>query len=598
MSDSEDSDDEQWSAGDFKDDEEDVEPNIGDLSAEGSEQKMSLAAWRQLTKLSSGSSSSSPFEEQQSSTARLDPTQPPLPLGVQETKDSSDEQWSGDDFKDDEQEVDPNYYPNIGDWSAEGTGQKMGLAGWRNTKKLSSGSSSSFEGQQSSPAKLAPTQLSPPLGVQETKDSSDEQWSGDDFKDDQKDFDPNYYPNIGDWGAEGTGQKMGLAGWRQLKKLSSGSSSSHFKEQQWSPAKMTPTQPPSSLGVQEPKGHYMQYMHGPGTYHEEDVPYPYQTKVGTSISKPRWPKSTEEDIPILRRMGLEIEYTNEGRLGGGCYGTVYRGKYGAFLNGIAGIKTGDLFAVKIIDFKKDMLVSDQPIPGTPDTGDSEEAKEMTESEKFIVTNAQHPRIVEVKMIFNMGEPKIHTFVEAPANTYVCYERVYIFMELSDGGTLSHWLPRRLKGMNPWLRIRLIRDLFDGLMFLHANNIVHGDIHDKNILLFQEEGRWVAKWTDFGSGCVSEAGNQYLYKRPISRDEYTIKLREDIFRMGHQFKEILALRKMGEPETQWEKQTLDQLWQLAEDIRIDRPYDIMPLYEKYKDALAGQQPLVEVHVQQD
>lgn len=401
--------------------------------------------------------------------------------------------------------------------------------------------------------------------------SSDEEWGANDFADEDQE-EQEVHTNFDDWGDESTPDRSLALEEQQF----------HTSSQRECPVSRGE---PSSLEqmqrVQEPIGHFMEGMHGRGTSHVgPDVEW-------KPIGEPNWPSNVEEDLPILSQLGLNIDYSTSGKLGKGGYGTV-------FLGSMERENSKQPFAVKIIDFKQvlQMTTTSYPSSGppkltTPPTGASDEIREMTETEKFIVTNTDHPNVVSVLMIINMGEPKIHTFKGAPTNTFVSTPRVYIFMELADGGSLAMWLPGN-RDMEPSLRISLIRDLFRGMKYLHDKNIVHGDVHNKNVLLFNPGSKLTAKWADFGSGFVSERGQQYVFKRPISANKFNEELAKDIFRLAFVLTDVLDMRDTGPSETPKEKQTLDELKRMAHEIPYHRQRDINKIYDNFRNVLDDNQ----------
>ncbi|KAL8689938.1 MAG: hypothetical protein Q9218_004500 [Villophora microphyllina] len=57
-------------------------------------------------------------------------------------------------------------------------------------------------------------------------------------------------------------------------------------------------------------------------------------------------------------------------------------------------------------------------------------------------------------------------------------------------------------------LRMILDVADGVCALHAYRLVHGDIHPKNILLFQDQGSVRAKIADLGT-CGAESASEFI-----------------------------------------------------------------------------------------
>jgi serine/threonine protein kinase len=104
----------------------------------------------------------------------------------------------------------------------------------------------------------------------------------------------------------------------------------------------------------------------------------------------------------------------------------------------------------------------------------------------IMSQLQHPYIVEVIFVTNIK-----------------YKRLYIFMEFADMGSLKD-LVQDLKDVSKIFSERqtqkFVNQLSSGLKYLHDRRISDGDIHWGNVLLFSKidpTGDLVAKWSDFG-----------------------------------------------------------------------------------------------------
>ena len=57
----------------------------------------------------------------------------------------------------------------------------------------------------------------------------------------------------------------------------------------------------------------------------------------------------------------------------------------------------------------------------------------------------------------------------------------------------------------------------GLKYLHDYGVVHRDMHTRNVLLFKENNKMVAQWTDFGLGVVIDK-NEFKFKPQVSEEE--------------------------------------------------------------------------------
>ena len=316
--------------------------------------------------------------------------------------------------------------------------------------------------------------------------------------------------------------------------------------------------------------------------------------------------SIEEDLPILAEVGFVIDYTPDAELGEGMYGVTYRGWYGRqaryLTSDTSAVRFGKPFAVKIIDFKRKLSSSPGASPlSAPTMGatgsELREVKEATETEKFIITQIEHPNVLSARYIFNMGEPRIHTFKGEPDAQYISHDRVYIIMDYADGGALNYWLRKYRNQMSAFTRIRFVRELFAGMMHLHELNIVHGDVHTGNILVFHYYGRAIPKWADYGQGFVSEAGKQYLYKQPVPQSTWIERATQDISDMGENIflESILSHRQKGKPESESEKITLDELTKMCVHIRGKRPQNIAELYEDFRQLLENPSPIDDIDI---
>ena len=108
-----------------------------------------------------------------------------------------------------------------------------------------------------------------------------------------------------------------------------------------------------------------------------------------------------------------------------------------------------MFAVKIIDF------------GSKPDSETMNAREMVETEKYILTNASHRNITSIRMIINMGNMEAFPFKNDPSLTYLSPDRIYLIMDYADGGQLQEYLDKNIGKIEPYQRINMIRDLCGG-----------------------------------------------------------------------------------------------------------------------------------------
>jgi hypothetical protein len=140
------------------------------------------------------------------------------------------------------------------------------------------------------------------------------------------------------------------------------------------------------------------------------------------------------------------------KIGGGAFGTVYMG-----LNE----ETGQLMAVKVLNI----------------SGQEQEAQDLYK---------------EIDLMRKLDHPNIVRYLGAQVN--VNDGKVYIFQDWVAGGSISDLLTK----FGP-LSVTTVRkytvELLTGLVYLHANGIIHRDIKGQNLLV---DDKGVVKLADFGA----------------------------------------------------------------------------------------------------
>lgn len=92
--------------------------------------------------------------------------------------------------------------------------------------------------------------------------------------------------------------------------------------------------------------------------------------------------------------------------------------------------------------------------------------------------------------------------------------------------------------------KILYDIALGVKYLHDRKIIHGDIKPSNILLFRENGRYIAKITDFNLSmlCIGDKihGKNYYtnnYKAPEVVEHNICSFKTDIWALGRTFLKI-------------------------------------------------------------
>ena len=93
---------------------------------------------------------------------------------------------------------------------------------------------------------------------------------------------------------------------------------------------------------------------------------------------------------------------------------------------------------------------------------------------------------------------------------------YIGTELCQG-TLENFVNSTYKGQDVGSKLEILKQITQGLEYLHSNNVVHRDIKPQNILISFPNGSVppLMKLTDFGISRVPREGRSDLTKTGLS-----------------------------------------------------------------------------------
>ncbi|CEM24782.1 unnamed protein product [Vitrella brassicaformis CCMP3155] len=221
---------------------------------------------------------------------------------------------------------------------------------------------------------------------------------------------------------------------------------------------------------------------------------------------------------LIRARDLTIN-ENDKPLGSGGFGVVYKGLW-----------KGRPVAVKIMNVDK--LRADAS-RGTGEDVDDED----------LMAGAMEDILAEAQEMQHLRHPNIVEFLG------VCTHRKYglvIVTELCEGGSLEQYLAKN-RPLKPDVRDKFVREICEGLQYLHDNGIMHRDLKPGNLLLGQG---LTIKISDFGmtrsiqrTTTVAGGGGTPNYMSPESLKDELEKLSEkdDIWALGGILAELFGGR---------------------------------------------------------
>ncbi|RIB21665.1 kinase-like domain-containing protein [Gigaspora rosea] len=161
-------------------------------------------------------------------------------------------------------------------------------------------------------------------------------------------------------------------------------------------------------------------------------------------------------------------------------------------------------------------------------------------------NAVQKVAKELRLLQGLGfHPNINRFYgvikDSPDGAYD------LVLEFADDGDLREYLKSKFLHLNWTDKLRMAKEVTQGVVFLHMNNIIHGDLHSKNILVHR--GNMMI--TDFGlSRHMNETSSAdqinfgmpaYLEPQSLKNPFYVHNKKSDIYSLGVIFWEISSGR---------------------------------------------------------
>uniref|UniRef100_U9UXB4 Uncharacterized protein n=1 Tax=Rhizophagus irregularis (strain DAOM 181602 / DAOM 197198 / MUCL 43194) TaxID=747089 RepID=U9UXB4_RHIID len=154
-------------------------------------------------------------------------------------------------------------------------------------------------------------------------------------------------------------------------------------------------------------------------------------------------------------------------------------------------------------------------------------------------------INEVNLMIIATNPKIIHFYGV---TKLKDELLSLVLEYADGGTLEKYLRDNATTLIKWeTQLKFASEIAAAISWLHYKKIIHGDLHPKNILIYQH----TIKLADFG--CSRLQGSDYYTKgftkprgiipymdpKILNAESYDLTEKSDIYSLGIVFWELTS-----------------------------------------------------------
>lgn len=162
-----------------------------------------------------------------------------------------------------------------------------------------------------------------------------------------------------------------------------------------------------------------------------------------------------------------------------------------------------------------------------------EVRSMTliQRELSILRMVNHPNIVRLYDLFDTED------------------KLYFVLEYMEGGALYQVLARDETHFSEERASQIIKDILQGLVYLHSKGIVHRDVKPENILTTSTKWPFQSKLADFGlsnfmgnsEALVSKVGTPYFCAREVVTNE-SYDTKADMWSLGVVAFEMLSGRK--------------------------------------------------------
>ncbi|RIA87400.1 kinase-like domain-containing protein [Glomus cerebriforme] len=152
----------------------------------------------------------------------------------------------------------------------------------------------------------------------------------------------------------------------------------------------------------------------------------------------------------------------------------------------------------------------------------------------IISHLQHPNIIQF-----YGVTKLDT--KLTDEETLDEVKFALVLEYVNGGTLENYLRDNAKTFKWEKQLRFAKEIVDAISWCHNKEIIHGDLHSKNILIHQiQPNQHAIKLADFGSsflqGCNTKFTKAcgvvpYMDPKIFESHLYNLTKKSDIYSLG-------------------------------------------------------------------
>ncbi|XP_036366987.1 SNF-related serine/threonine-protein kinase isoform X7 [Octopus sinensis] len=138
------------------------------------------------------------------------------------------------------------------------------------------------------------------------------------------------------------------------------------------------------------------------------------------------------------------------------------------------------------------------------------ARHVFTGEKVAVKVIDKSKLDEVSKNHLFQEVRCMKLVQHP-NVVRLYEvidtqtKLYLILELGDGGDLYDYIMKHDKGLNDSLARKYFKQIVDAISYCHQLHVCHRDLKPENVVFFEKLG--IVKLTDFGFSNVFKPGKK-------------------------------------------------------------------------------------------